>query len=67
MQKKELTYEQAMQKLEELAESMESGKVSVDQMAESLKQAQRWMKYCREQLYEAEKSCKSLLEVNEKE
>ena len=67
MQKEKLTYEEAMQRLEELAQRMESEEITVDQMAESLRQAQKWMKQCREQLYEAEKNCKSLLDVNEKE
>lgn len=67
MQKKKLTYEEAMQRLEDLAKRIENGEITVDQMAENLRQAQEWMKYCREQLYEAEKNCDSLLEVNEKE
>ncbi len=67
MQKEKLTYEEAMQRLEDLAKRMESGEITVDQMSDSLKEAQKWMKQCREQLYAAEKNCKSLLEVNEKE
>ena len=49
---KELTYEQAMQRLE---------------MATRLRDAQELMKYCHEKLYEAEKNCKSLLNIEEKE
>ena len=56
-----------MQRLEDLTKRMENGEITVDQMAESLRQAQKWMKQCREQLYEAEKNCNSLLDVNEKE
>ena len=67
MQEEKLTYEEAMQRLEDLTKRMESGEITVDQMAESLRQAQKWMKQCREQLYEAENNCKSLLDVNEKE
>ena len=67
MQEDKLTYEEAMQRLEDLAKRMENGEISVDQMADSLQEAQKWMRQCREQLYEAEKNCKSLLEVNEKE
>lgn len=67
MQEEKLTYEEAMQRLEDLTKRMESGEITVDQMAESLRQAQKWMKQCREQLYETEKNCNSLLDVNEKE
>ena len=67
MQEEKLTYEEAMQRLEDLTKRMESGEITVDQMAESLRQAPKWMKQCREQLYEAEKNCNSLLDVNEKE
>lgn len=67
MQEEKLTYEEAMQRLEDLTKRMESGEITVDQMAESLRQAQKWMKQCREQLYEAGKNCNSLLDVNEKE
>ena len=63
----ELTYEQAIQKLEEMASQMEQGKIGIDEMAECLRKAQKLMKYCHEKLYEAEKNCKSLLNVEEKE
>ncbi len=65
MQEK-LTYEQAMQKLEKMAQEMEQGEIGIDDMAERLREAQEWMKYCHEKLYEAEKNCKSLLNVEEK-
>ena len=61
----ELTYEQAMQRLEEMAQQMESGEIGLDEMAERLREAQKLMKYCHEKLYEAEKNCKSLLNVEE--
>ena len=62
----ELTYEQAMQKLAAMAQQMEQGEIGIDVMADSLKEAQKLMKYCHEKLYEAEKNCKSLLNVEEK-
>ncbi|MCR5433170.1 MAG: exodeoxyribonuclease VII small subunit [Bacteroidaceae bacterium] len=61
-----LTYEQAMQQLEMLAAKMEQNEISLDDMAERLREAQQLMKYCRDCLYEAEKNCKSLLSVEEK-
>ena len=62
----EQTYEQAMQQLEAMAQQMENGKIGVDVLAERLREAQKLMKYCHEKLYEAEKNCKSLLNVEEK-
>lgn len=67
MQEEKLTYEEAMQRLEELAKRMENGEITIDQMADSLRQAQEWMKYCRQRLYEVEKNCDSLLGLDEKE
>ena len=63
----ELTYEQAMQKLEQMASQMEQGEIGIDEMADRLREAQKLMKYCHEKLYEAEKNCNSLLSVEEKE
>lgn len=64
---KELTYEGAMQKLEEMASQMERGEIGIDELAERLRKAQELMKYCHEKLYEAEKNCNSLLNVEEKQ
>ncbi|MCH5169582.1 MAG: exodeoxyribonuclease VII small subunit [Prevotellaceae bacterium] len=63
---KEMTYEQAMRRLEELASQMERSEIGIDEMADRLRQAQELMKYCHEKLYEAEKNCNSLLNVEEK-
>ena len=62
----ELTYEQAMQKLEAMAQKMEQGEIGIDEMADCLQEAQKLMKYCHEKLYKAEKNCESLLNVEEK-
>ena len=62
----QLTYEQAMQKLEATASQMEQGEIGIDEMADCLREAQKLMKFCHEKLYEAEKNCKSLLNVEEK-
>ena len=61
----ELTYEQAMQKLEQMASQMEQGEIGIDEMADRLREAQKLMKYCHEKLYEAEKNCNSLLNIEE--
>ena len=63
---KDITYEQAMQRLDALAAKMEKNEIGLDEMAERLREAQELMNYCRECLYEAEKNCNSLLNVEEK-
>lgn len=65
MMQEEQTYEQAMEKLEQLTRQMESGQVGIDEMARKLQEAQRLMQFCKERLYESEKNCKSLLQIDE--
>lgn len=50
MMNKEMTYEAAMERLEQLARQMEDGEVAIDQLAVQLKEAQELLAYCREQL-----------------
>ena len=61
----ELTYEQAMDQLEALASKMERNEIGIDEMAKKLQEAQRLMQFCKERLYESEKNCKSLLQIDE--
>ncbi|MBR1902691.1 MAG: exodeoxyribonuclease VII small subunit [Bacteroidaceae bacterium] len=61
----ELTYEQAMAQLETLTQQMERGEIGIDEMAKKLQEAQRLMQFCKERLYESEKNCKSLLQIDE--
>ena len=61
----ELTYEQAMARLETLTQQMERGEIGIDEMAKKLQEAQRLMQFCKERLYESEKNCKSLLQIDE--
>ena len=39
-----MTYEQAMQQLEDMARQMESGQIGIDEMAERLREAQKLRK-----------------------
>ena len=63
--REELTYEQAMERLETLTQQMERGEIGIDEMAKKLQEAQRLMQFCKERLYESEKNCKSLLQIDE--
>ena len=55
LMEEQLTYEQAMQKLEALASQMERSEIGIDEMADRLRQAQELM------------NCNSLLNIEEKE
>ncbi|MCD8266709.1 MAG: exodeoxyribonuclease VII small subunit [Prevotellaceae bacterium] len=61
----ELTYEQALEKLERLTKAMETGEIGIDEMAQSLKEAARLLDYCKQRLTCAEKNCNSLLNAEE--
>ena len=61
----ELTYEQAMERLEALAAKMERSEIGIDEMAKRLQEARTLMQFCKERLYESEKNCNSLLQINE--
>ncbi len=60
--KKEMTYEAAMERLEQLARQMEAGEVPIDQLAVQLKEAQELLAYCREQLTHADEAVSKILD-----
>ncbi len=62
-----LTYEQAMQRLEQLLEKLESNEVNLDDMGQCVREAQQLLKYCKECLYEVEKITATMQDVGEKE
>lgn len=61
MTKKQMTYEQAMARLEELVSGMERNEWSIDQLSDALKEAQELIQLCRDKLYKADKQVKKLL------
>ncbi len=60
-----MTYEQALARLEQITGEMERGQISIDQLAERLREAQQLLDYCRQRLTIAEKSCDTLLNTDE--
>lgn len=56
-----LSYEQAISRLDQIAHTMETGEIGIDQMAEKLQEAQALISYCRQKLFDAEKNCQDLL------
>ncbi len=67
MKKENLTYEEAMARLEELARRMENNETGIDRLAVELKEARRLMDFCKEKLYATDEEIKKILESDEKE
>lgn len=61
MKKKQMSYEEAMARLEELVRSMEKNELDIDQLSETLKESQSLIKLCRDKLYKADEQVKQLL------
>jgi exodeoxyribonuclease VII small subunit len=61
MKKKQMSYEEAMARLEELVRSMEKNELDIDQLSEALKESQSLIKLCRDKLYKADEQVKQLL------
>lgn len=66
MKTPELTYEQAMRRLEEIVESLEQDRLGLDELGERIKEAQGLLKACRRKLKKVETDVKKILE-NEQE
>lgn len=61
MKKKQISYEEAMKRLEELVASMERNELNIDQLSEALKESQALISLCREKLYKADEQVKKIL------
>lgn len=59
---KEMTYEQAMKRLEDIVSQVEDGQVDIDKLSENLKEAKRLVAFCRAKLTKAEEEVKKILE-----
>ena len=61
MDKKALTYEAAMTRLEQLAKEMENGDVAIDLLATKISEAQQLLQFCKDKLTKADKEVQKLL------
>ncbi|MCB9298410.1 MAG: exodeoxyribonuclease VII small subunit [Lewinellaceae bacterium] len=57
-----LTYEEAMQELQQIVAQLQEDAVSVDELSDKVKRAAELIAYCREKLRTTEESLKGLLE-----
>lgn len=57
-----LSYDQAVVRLEEIMNSIQGGSMDVDSLAVALKEASALVKYCRARLFKVDEDIKQLLE-----
>ena len=57
-----ITYNEAMMRLEEITAKIQGGKVDIDELAGLLKEAQELVNFCREKLYKVDEEIKALTE-----
>ena len=57
-----ITYAQAVERLEEIMNSIQTGGMDVDKLAVALKEASELVQFCRGKLYKVDEEVKQLLE-----
>ena len=57
-----VTYAQAVERLEEIMNSIQAGGMDVDKLAVALKEASELVQFCRGKLYKVDEEVKQLLE-----
>jgi exodeoxyribonuclease VII small subunit len=62
MKKDELTYENAMKRLEEIVDKVENGQMDIDNLSATLKEAQELVAFCRDKLTKVDAEIKKILE-----
>ncbi len=63
----EMTYEQAMNKLEQIVSQVESSELDIDQLSAKLKEAKELIAFCKKRLYQVDEEVKKLLEEDKVE
>ncbi len=61
MRKKELTYEQAMKRLETIVAGLEQGTSELDALSDQIKEAQELMAFCQKKLTKVDTDIKTIL------
>ena len=64
MPKKEITFEKAMERLEEIVNSLESGESPLDKSLSLFEEGVKLVKLCNEKLEKADESVKKLINVD---
>lgn len=61
MESKKMTYTQAMQRLENIVNDVENGRMDIDSICEKIKEAQQLIEFCKDKLYKTDKAVNDLL------
>ena len=61
MTKKNLSYSEAVNRIEEILQQIETGELDVDELAEKVKQASELLKLCKGKLFQTEKEIEKIL------
>ena len=56
-----MKYEEAIQQLETIVAQIEDNELDIDQLASRLKEAQKFIKFCKETLYKTDEKIKARL------
>lgn len=65
MTRKNLTFEEALDKLESIVNRLESGEISLDESIAAFEEGQKLVQFCLKKLEEAENKVKKLSKDNE--
>jgi len=60
-----MKYEEAMKRLEEIVSEIEDGKLDMDRIGDSLKEARELIKFCKDKLFKTDEEIKKILEADE--
>ena len=60
-----MKYEEAIKRLEEIVTEIEEGKLDMDRIGDSLKEARELIKLCKDKLYKTDEEIKKILEADE--
>jgi exodeoxyribonuclease VII small subunit len=60
-----MKYEEAIKRLEEIVTEIEEGKLDMDRIGDSIKEARELIKLCKDKLYETDEEIKKILEADE--
>ena len=61
MNKKNLSYSEAVSNIEEILHQIETGEMDIDELASKVKQASELLKLCKGKLFETEKEIEKIL------
>ena len=62
---RQMKYEEAVSRLEEIVKKMENDELDIDQMAQQLKEAQQLIKLCKDRLTKVDADIKAVMDAQQ--